>query len=76
MEESVENHALDIAVPDSLDLLDPAYATQFYGHYSAACQTCHGAPGRDPDPWMVIYPEATDLTDEAVVGQWSDAELF
>jgi hypothetical protein len=42
MENSVRKHAQDIEVPDTLDLADPLFSRQFYGHYSAACQTCHG----------------------------------
>ncbi len=76
MKQSVRYHARDIQVPDTVNLLDPLYARQFYGHYRGACQTCHGAPGQKPDPWMILYPEAPDLTRKEVVGQWSDAELF
>jgi hypothetical protein len=76
MKNSIRYHAKDIQVPDLLNLLDPLYAREFYGHYSAACQTCHGAPGQKANPWLVIYPEAPDLTKKEVVEQWSDAELF
>lgn len=76
MKNSIRHHAKDIQVPDTINLLDPLFARQFYGHYSAACQTCHGAPGQKAAPWMVIYPEAPDLTKKEVVEQWSDAELF
>lgn len=69
MENSVENHAESVVVPDTLDLRSRAFATQFYGHYSAACQTCHAAPGKKADPWMVIYPEPPKLTDPEVVGR-------
>jgi mono/diheme cytochrome c family protein len=55
---------------------NPALAARAFGHYSAACRTCHGAPGVKPDPWMVIYPAAPDLTKAEVVGAWSDEELF
>lgn len=76
MENSIRQHAKNILVPDTLDLQNPLYARNYYGHYSAACQTCHGAPGIKADPWMIIYPTAPDLTDKAVVNRWSDAELF
>jgi mono/diheme cytochrome c family protein len=76
MESSVRNHAKYINVPDSLNLQDKKLARKFYGAYTKACQTCHGAPGREPDEWMYVYPAAPDLTDEAVVGKWTDAELF
>ncbi len=76
MENSVRKHAQDIEVPDTLDLADPLFSRQFYGHYSAACQTCHGAPGLEADPWMIIYPQAPNLTEKETVEQWTDAELF
>lgn len=76
MESSVRNHASDIQVPDSIDLSDPAFAAPFVAHYDAACATCHAAPGEDRDPWMVIYPDPPDLTDEEVVARWSNEELY
>lgn len=76
MESSVRNHAKYIDVPDNINLQDKKLAREFYGAYTKACQTCHGAPGRKPDPWVYIYPTATDLTSKAVVGKWTDAELF
>ncbi len=76
MESSVRNHAKDIKVPDSVNLKDKKLAIKFYGAYTKACQTCHGAPGRKPDPWVFMYPAATDLTSKAVVGKWTDTELF
>ncbi|MBA3883208.1 MAG: cytochrome c [Chthoniobacterales bacterium] len=76
MERSVRHHAKRIEVPHDVDLRDRGYATQFYGHYSAACVTCHSAPGVKADPWMVNYPASPNLTDPAVVNRWSDAELF
>src|SRR5690554_6030903 len=54
MENSVRHHAGYVAKPDTLDLEDPDFYSRFYGHYDAACVTCHGAPGKDPDPWMII----------------------
>jgi len=76
MESSVRNHAKDIRVPATLNLQDKTLSRQFYGAYTKACQTCHGAPGRKADPWMYIYPAAPDLTKKEVVAKWSDAELF
>jgi mono/diheme cytochrome c family protein len=76
MENSVRRNARQVRVPADLDLTDRAYAAQFIGHYDAACATCHAAPGRDRDPWMVIYPEPAPLTDHEVVRRWSDEELF
>lgn len=74
MENSVRAHARDIRVPIGTDLHDPALAEQAIGHYSAACRSCHGAPGAKADPWMVIYPPAPDLIQSA--NRWSDAELY
>ena len=76
MVHSVRNHASNISLPDSVNLRDRAYATKFFGHYAAACVTCHGAPGVRPDPWVVLYPPAPRLTDRAAVERWSDQELF
>ena len=76
MENSVKNHAEYVNVPDTLDLSDRKFYRQFYGHY-AACVTCHAAPGKKADPWMVtLYPPAPDLTKKEVVGRWSDKELY
>lgn len=76
MRNSVRYHARYIEVPDTLDLNDREYARNFFGHYNAACLPCHGAPGKDPVPWMVIYPEAPLLSDPGVIEKWSDTELF
>lgn len=76
MESSVRRQAKEIEVPAGIDLNDREYAARFFGHYDAACRTCHAAPGRDADPWMVIYPAAPKLTDPAVVDRWTDEELF
>ncbi|WP_190246302.1 c-type cytochrome [Gelidibacter gilvus] len=76
MESSVRSHSKYINVPEDINLEDKKLARKFYGAYTKACQTCHGAPGRKSDPWMYIYPAAPDLTDKAVVGKWTDAELF
>jgi mono/diheme cytochrome c family protein len=76
MEHSVREQAQAVRKPAGLDLGDPALAARAFGHYSAACRTCHGAPGAKPDPWMVIYPAPPDLTKPEVVAAWSDEELF
>ena len=76
MERSVRAHARSVTVPQNVDLRDPALAKKAFGHYSAACITCHAAPGRGPDPWVVLYPPAPDLTKPAASSRWSDAELF
>lgn len=74
MENSIAAHAADIEVPEGLDLGDPALAERAFGHYSVACTPCHGAPGVDPAPWLVLQPPALPLVDTAE--QWSDAELY
>ncbi len=76
MEHSVREQAQAVRKPAGLDLRDPELAARAFGHYSAACRTCHGAPGAKSDPWMVIYPAAPDLAKREVVGAWSDEELF
>ena len=76
MEHAVRQQAANIKKPAGVDLLDPDLAARAFGHYSAACRTCHGAPGAKADPWMVIYPAALDLTRAEVVRAWSDEELF
>ncbi|HEY6562599.1 MAG TPA: cytochrome c [Polyangiaceae bacterium] len=76
MVHSVRKHASSIPVPERLNLRDRVYAAKFFGHYNAACVTCHGAPGVRPDPWVVLYPAAPRLTDQAVVERWKDQELF
>jgi mono/diheme cytochrome c family protein len=76
MEHTVRERAADVRKPAGIDLSDPQLAARAFGHYSAACRTCHGAPGAEADPWMVIYPAAPDLTRAEVVDAWSDEELF
>ena len=76
MEKSVRRHAASVVVPGGVDLKDPSLAERAIGHYSVACATCHGAPGRGRDPWVVIYPEGGDLTRKDVVSRWSDRELY
>lgn len=74
MENSVRNHASDVEVPAALDLEDPELAQHAFGHYSVACTPCHGAPGIDPAPWLVLDPPARSLVETA--DRWSDAELY
>jgi cytochrome c553 len=76
MENSVRRHSRNIKVPAEYDLRDRALAEKAIGHYSAACATCHAAPGRAADPWVKIYPEAPDLTKPEYASRWSDRELF
>ena len=74
MVSAVHRQAQGVTKPAGLDLRDRALAEKAFGHYSAACTTCHGAPGRGADPWMVTNPQAPLLTQTAV--QWSDEELY
>lgn len=74
MESSIRAHAADIEVPPHVDLQDPQVAERAYGHYSVACTPCHGAPGIDPAPWLVLNPPADSLVDAAA--RWNDAELY
>ena len=74
MKSSIRNHASDIAVPDGIDLRDPELAQRAFGHYSVACTPCHGGPGIDSAPWLVLEPPARSLAETAA--QWSDGELY
>jgi mono/diheme cytochrome c family protein len=74
MKNSVRRHASDLVVPDGIDLADRALAQRAFGHYSVACTPCHGGPGIDAAPWLVLDPPARPLADTAEA--WSDAELF
>lgn len=76
MKNSVKRRAKYIGIPDTLDLKNPNFYQQFYGHYSA-CVTCHAALGKKAEPWMVtLYPPAPDLTKKEFVDKWSDEELY
>lgn len=74
MKSSVQNHASDIVVPDGIVLGDPALAQRAFGHFSVACTPCHGGPGIEPAPWLVLDPPARSLADTAA--QWEDNELY
>lgn len=74
MRNSVRWHARDIEVPTGIDLRDPALADRAFGHYSVACTSCHGGPGIESAPWLVLQPPARPLVESAA--SWSDAELY
>jgi mono/diheme cytochrome c family protein len=74
MQSSVRARAKAVRVPIGIDLDDPQLAQKAYGHYSVACTPCHGAPGVEPAPWMVLNPPATLLTETA--SNWRSEELF
>src|SRR5258708_782482 len=75
MMRSVVAHARGISPPANFNPQDHALAEQGAGHYAEMCRTCHGAPGKKPDPWQ-LYPPAPDLADALRVTRWSDAEVF
>ena len=75
MMRSVVAHARGIVPPADFKPMDHELAEHAAGHYDAMCRTCHGAPGRKPDPWQ-LYPPAPDLADALRVTRWSDAEVF
>jgi cytochrome c553 len=75
MMRSVVAHARHVTPPPNLDLTNRALAARAAGHYEKMCRTCHGAPGKKPDPWQ-LYPAAPDLADALRVMKWSDGEVF
>jgi cytochrome c553 len=75
MVRSVRAHARDIVSPVGMDFHNPALLEKAAGHFDAMCRTCHGAPGRKPDPWE-LYPPAPDLADALRDRPWNDAEAF
>ncbi len=72
---SVRAHARDIVSPVGMDFRDPKLLEISAGMYEGMCRTCHGAPGKKPDPWL-LYPPAPDLADALREKRWSDAEVF
>lgn len=75
MMRSVVAHARDVHPPSNFNPQDHELVEHAAGHYEAMCRTCHGAPGKKPDPWQ-LYPPAPDLADALRVTNWSDAEVF
>ncbi len=75
MMRSVVAHARNIKVPANFDPQNRALAEGAAGHYELMCRTCHGAPGKKPEPWQ-LYPAAPDLADALRTMQWSDSEVF
>ncbi len=75
MMRSVVAHAREIHPPATFDPLDHTLVETGAGHYEAMCRTCHGAPGKKPDPWQ-LYPPPPDLADALRVTGWSDPEVF
>lgn len=72
---SVAKHAREITPPAGFNPQDYALGEHAAGHYEMMCRTCHGAPGKKPDPWQ-LYPPAPDLADALRVMRWTDAEVF
>ena len=75
MMRSVVAHARSIRAPANFDPQNRALAERAAGHYELMCRTCHGAPGKKPEPWQ-LYPAASDLADALRTMRWSDAEVF
>lgn len=75
MMRSVVAHARRVTPPPNFDPKDRVLAERAAGHYEMMCRTCHGAPGKKPDPWQ-LYPPSPDLADALRVTRWSDAEVF
>ncbi|MGH7944118.1 MAG: c-type cytochrome [Opitutaceae bacterium] len=75
MVRSVSAHARSVAVPADFSAKDRALAEKAVGHFEMMCRTCHGAPGRKPDPWQ-LYPPTPDLADALRAMRWTDAEVF
>ncbi|HYC69857.1 MAG TPA: cytochrome c [Opitutaceae bacterium] len=75
MVRSVRAHARDIDSPVSMDFRDPALLERATGRYEAMCRTCHGAPGRKADPWL-LYPPAPELGEALREKRWTDSEVF
>lgn len=72
---SIRAQARDIVSPVSMDFRDPAVLERAAGHYEQMCRTCHGAPGKKADPWL-LYPPTPDLEEALRDRQWTDAEVF
>lgn len=72
---SIRAQAHGILPPGGLDFQSAELLEKAAGHYEAMCRTCHGAPGRKADPWL-LYPPAPDLVAALPTRSWSDAELF
>ena len=72
MRSAIRTYAIPIEPPPELpaDGVQPAA-----GHYATGCAICHGAPGEPRSPAVLrMLPLPPDL--DAVVEEWSDAELF
>lgn len=70
---SIAEHSADIE-PPALD--KSGLVSAGLSQYHTMCRRCHGAPGRDPEPFAQgLNPEPPDLTSEPVQAR-SDAELF
>jgi len=75
MVRSVRNHAKGVSAPSGMRMDDPALAQRAIEGYEAMWRTCHGAPGRKPEPWA-FYPPVPDLTVSVREHGWTDAEIF
>lgn len=69
---SAATHTIGIQTP-TLD--DPAMIAAGMGHYEIACASCHGAPGRPPNPLtQTMLPPPPYLPDRVLT--WKPKELF
>lgn len=75
MMRSVVAHARGISPPANFNPQDHTLAEKGASHYAEMCRTCHGAPGKKPDPWQ-LYPPVPDLADALRITRWSDSEIF
>lgn len=73
--QSIRAHARDITRPTETDIRSPERLEKAAGQYEAMCRTCHAAPGRKADPWL-LYPPAPDLVETLPTRTWSDTEVF
>jgi cytochrome c553 len=73
--QSVARGASGVVVPAGLDLADPGLIRLGAEHFANTCASCHGGPGLGQSPLALsMRPSPQHLP--AVVGQFSDAELF
>ncbi len=75
MVRSVIVQARKVVPPAQFDSRDRILAEHAAHHFEMMCRTCHGAPGKKPDPWK-LYPPAPDLADALRVTRWQDREVF
>lgn len=71
MHRSVASRADEVDLPAEFTEAQVAEGARHYAH---SCVQCHGAPGRDPEPWSRgMRPEPPHLVEEA--SEWSPEEI-